>query len=180
MTLPALPRPLARLAAIILLIAAAALVIDAGLPQRSDYTRVGQIGALPVAPEIGALAPPFTAESNDGTFTLMPGQPTILNFWATWCVPCEIEMPELQAFQTAHPAIRVIAVNAGETPDTALAWAAARDLRLRIAFDPANTITRRYAARGLPTTFVIASDGIIQHIFYGATTRAALEAHFDK
>jgi peroxiredoxin len=86
-------------------------------------------------------------------------------------------MPELQAFQDAHPDAQVIAVNVGEAPQTALRWMETRGLDLTTAFDPNSEVMRLYAARGLPTSFIIAPNGIIRHIFYGATTRAALEAH---
>jgi len=161
--------------ALCLLIAAAGLLISAGLPQRSDYTQIGQIGNIPIAPEIGAIAPPFPLHTLSETTEYQPGLPTVINFWATWCVPCEVEMPELQAFQVAHPDVQLIAVNVGESAQMALTWAEARGISLQIAFDPTGDISRLYAIRGMPTTFVISPDGIIRHIFYGATTQSALE-----
>ncbi|MEO8395104.1 MAG: TlpA disulfide reductase family protein, partial [Chloroflexota bacterium] len=94
-----------------------ALLFAAGLPNRAAYT--GQILAngQVVAPEIGAFAPPIDAPTLDGTVDLaqLRGTPVIINFWATWCVPCRVEMPELQAYHQAHPAARVLAVNLGES-----------------------------------------------------------------
>jgi len=160
-----------------LLIAAAALLLDAGLPQRSDYTQIGLLGSLPIAPEINASAPPFDLITRQGTirFSDLLGKPLVINFWATWCVPCEVELPELQAFQDAHPDAAVIGVNVGEDPGVAEAWAAERGVTFPITFDQRGQIAGLYAVRGMPTTFLVAPNGIILHIFFGATTRAALE-----
>ena len=85
-------------------------------------------------------------------------------------------MPELQAFQAAHPDVQVIAVNVGEPHAVAADWLAARGLDLTVTFDPNADTFRLYAVRGLPTTFVVAPDGRIRHIAFGAVTRSALEA----
>src|SRR5688572_5558022 len=89
---------------------ALAVLIAAGLPQRAAYS--GQI--LPngqiVAPEIGATAPTFFAPTLNGSVDLaeLRGAPVIINFWATWCVPCRVEMPELQALHQTHPDVHVL------------------------------------------------------------------------
>ena len=160
------------------LLAAAALVIAAGLPERSAYTGQVIAGEGIAAPEIGALAPNFSAPTLTGSVELgaLRGSPVILNFWATWCAPCEFEMPELQAFQSAHPSARVLAVNLGEPPALVADWLAERGITLDIPLDTRGEIAYLYHLRGQPTTFVIAPDGSISHIFYGATTQQALES----
>jgi thiol-disulfide isomerase/thioredoxin len=109
-------------------------VIAAGLPERSAYTGQMIDGEGIAAPEIGALAPNFTAPTLTGSVELnaLRGQPVVVNFWATWCAPCEIEMPELQAFQSAHPSARVLAVNLGEPPALITDWLSERGITLDI------------------------------------------------
>ena len=168
--------------AVACLLAAAALVIAAGLPERSAYTGLTAEGGSVVAPEIGALAPNFSAPTLTGSVELnaLRGSPVVVNFWATWCAPCEVEMPDLQAFQSAHPSARVLAVNLGEPPALVTDWLAKRGITLAIPLDTRGEIAYLYRLRGQPTTFVIAPDGIISHIFYGATTRQALESALEQ
>ncbi len=163
--------------AAICLITAALLVIAAGLPDRATYS--GQIDAegQPVAPEIGALAPPFSALTLDGAINSddLRGEPALINFWATWCIPCRVEMPELQAFHDAHPAARVIAVNLGEPRSLVVDWVAQFGLTYDIALDPNGAVAAAYQLRGQPSTYVVSPGGAIVQIFYGATTRQSLE-----
>ncbi len=164
--------------AIICLLTAATIVIAGGLPDRATYS--GQVNAegQPVAPEIGALAPPFTATTLDNVIHSddLRGTPVLINFWATWCVPCRVEMPELQAFHEAQPTVRVIAVNLGEPRNLVVDWVAQLGLTYDIALDPDGVIATAYQLRGQPTTYVVSPGGAIVNIFYGATTRQALEA----
>jgi peroxiredoxin len=171
-------RGLMLLLAAACLIGAAVAVIGAGLPERAAYTGLNLPGELPVAPEVNAIAPPFETVGLTGeTVRLLDlrGTPVVLNFWATWCAPCVYEMPELQAFHEAHPEARLIALNLGERPDAIAAWVREYRLTFDVALDPTGEIAARYWLRGQPSTYVISPGGVITHIFYGATTRAALE-----
>ncbi len=164
--------------AAICLFTATVIVIATGLPDRATYS--GQVNATgqSVAPEIGALAPAFAASTLNATIHSddLRGEPALINFWATWCIPCRVEMPELQAFHNAHPAARVIAVNLGEPRALVVDWVARLGLTYDIALDPDGAIATAYQLRGQPSTYVISPGGAIMNIFYGATTRQALEA----
>lgn len=157
--------------------AALTLVVTAGLPERAAYS--GQI--LPngqvVAPEIGAIAPSWSAPTLDGSIDLsaLRGVPVVINFWATWCVPCAVEMPELQAFHEAHPGARVLAVNLGESRHLIVDWVTQLGLTFDIVLDSDQSIASLYRLRGQPSTYVVSPGGVITGIFYGPTTRQALE-----
>lgn len=166
------------LVAAVCTVGALLLLVAVGLPNRAGYSGVERAGTLPIAPEIGAVAPPFQAPTLDGgrlSLWALRGETVILNFWATWCVPCRVEMPELQALYEAHN-VRVIGVNLSESPETVDQWTRALGLRFDIVLDLDGAIAEAYRLRGQPTTVVIRPDGVIAHIAYGATTRAALEA----
>jgi peroxiredoxin len=171
-------RVLAGGAALALLMLASWLLLRAGLPQRSDYTGINVAAIGRVAPEIGSLAPPIDALTLDGdgvTLQALRGQSVVINFWATWCVPCRREMPELQSLHE-HTGVRVLAVNLAESPAAIQQWVDEFDLTLTVVLDRNGQIAEQYRLRGQPSTYVVAPDGIITHIYYGATTEDALHA----
>ena len=160
------------LSAAVCFLVAALLLIRVGLPERSEGTALVNTGDTLVAPEIGAIAPPFTAHTIDGkTITLddLRGQPVMVNFWATWCGPCRAEMPELQHLYERHAddGLRIVAVNLGESEADVAAWRDAFGLTFDLVLDPQQEIARRYAFRDPPSTFIIAPDGTIARIFFG-------------
>lgn len=171
-------RALLWLGSLVSLGVALILLVVAGLPQRAAYS--GQI--LPngqiIAPEIGAVAPSWLAPTLDGSIDLaaLRGAPVVLNFWATWCVPCRVEMPELQALHRSHPNLRVLAVNLGEPLDLIVDWVTHFGLTFDIVLDAEQSIAAAYRLRGQPSTYILSPEGVITHIFYGPTTRQSLEA----
>jgi thiol-disulfide isomerase/thioredoxin len=171
-------RALLYVAAFACLAGAVALLILAGLPSRAAYSGQMMANGQAIAPEIGAFAPPWRAETLAGSIDLeqLRGSPVIVNFWATWCVPCRIEMPELQAFHAAHPSARVVAVNLGEARGAVVDWVKQLGLTFDIALDPDGSIASLYRLRGQPSTYVVSPGGVIISIFYGPTTKTALEA----
>lgn len=168
-------KPLLLVGSVVCWLIALLLIIISGLPERAVYTSIAMSGDLRVAPEIGALAPPFQGATLENRFdsARLLGQPVLLNFWATWCAPCALEMAELQRIHETFESVVVIGVNLGEPETTVRAWAEAHRLTFDLVLDPEGSITRSYALRGQPSTYVIAPDGTIRHIFFGAADAAA-------
>ncbi|MCA9904732.1 MAG: redoxin domain-containing protein [Anaerolineae bacterium] len=170
-------RSIAWLGALACFTAAVYIIAAAGLPERD-----GSLETLTItAPIPGAPAPLFRAQLADGSWLALDdlrGNPVILNFWATWCVPCEFEMPELQALYAAHSddGLRIIGINSGEDEKAVTGWVDRLQLQFDIALDEDLSITTLYAVNGQPTTFVINPDGVVEKVFYGITTRDALES----
>jgi thiol-disulfide isomerase/thioredoxin len=156
--------------------AAVVLLASVGLPERAAITGVriatgDRMGYM--APEVGALAPAFTASSLDGSapFVLSEtrGRAVVLNFWATWCAPCLAEMPDLDRLARAYAdEVRVVGINLGEPAEPALAWAARLGIGYALVSDADGTLSALYALRGQPTTVFIGRDGTIRHIALGA------------
>jgi peroxiredoxin len=174
-------RAMMLVGAVACLAAALLIVVAAGLPQRAAFTGYIIPGELPVAPEVSAVAPPFEAVKLDSQWISLGslrGQAVLINFWATWCEPCRVEMPDLEAIHQKYRerGLRVLAVNLGEPPELIQQWIDEFGLTFDILLDEQQEIAALYYIRGQPTTYVISPEGIVVHIFYGATNREALEA----
>lgn len=119
-----------------------------------------------VAP--GSAAPPFAAADvvTGAPVTLedLRGEVVLLNVWATWCKPCEQEMPSMQRlYEALGPAgLRIVAVSIDTDPaEKVRAWVEERGLTFDILRDPRGTIQRTYQTTGVPESFVIDRRGLI-------------------
>lgn len=166
--------------ALVALATAALIVIVGGLPERAAYTGWIANGQR-IAPETGALAPSFSANTLNGettTFEAVSGSPVIINFWATWCAPCRDEMPILQAFYETHRAagLRVLAVNLAEDRALIHAFVDEFDLTFDIIPDENREIAALYYFRAPPASYIISPQGMIIRIVYGPVTYSMLES----
>lgn len=136
----------------------------------------------PTAPRVGALAPGFALKTPDGkTLSLaeLKGKVVIVNFWATWCPPCRAEMPALQDAQAEHEAQGLVVVGVDQQEDASLvqAFQQTRNYSIRFVLDADGKVARAYNVAGLPTSFFINREGVIEHTeFSGAMTRALIES----
>jgi len=121
--------------------------------------------------EVGDRAPDFGLPTIDGQtveLSELKGQPVLVNFWATWCGPCVMEMPYLQAaFEEKGAEVKFIAVNLGEDVGRVRQFVQDRGLSFTIALDTKKT-GEAYNIRYIPTTFLIDEQGVIRHIKIGA------------
>lgn len=128
--------------------------------------------------QAGAPAPDFALVLEDGShlrLSDLQGRPVVINFWATWCGPCRLEMPELMRAATEEPELVLLAVNVQESRDTIVPFADEFDMATPVVIDPEGSIKTRYEVRGLPTTVFINRAGEIGAIYAGILTPAALE-----
>ena len=135
------------------------------------------------APMEGFLAPDFELVTDNNDIVQLSqyrGQIVIVNFWASWCMPCRVEMPALQKVFEAYndQGFQILAVNApDDNPIKATEFAVANSLTFPILFDTDGQVFRKYAVHALPTTLIIDSDGIIQkHLIGGPLPESLLEA----
>ena len=122
---------------------------------------------------VGARVPDLTVRTLAGdTARVQPGQPvTLLNVWATWCGPCEKEMPEIEALQREFGprGLRILAVSVDEGEDAGVRdFVTAKGATFQIGRDPEGLVRRLYQGIGVPESYLIAADGTLLLRQFGA------------
>ena len=152
-------------------------VADAGIIR-------AQIQADGAAGRIGATAPDFEWTDVDGkTLRLSSyrGKVMVVNFWATWCLPCREEMPALQRVAASEPDVVVLEVDLMEPSDKARSFLDSLGLdRLQPVLDSDGATTRRFGVLTLPSTFFVDKDGVIRHLELRQMTEAMIRTGIQK
>jgi len=173
-----------------------------GWPQRLRGLGPGRLTAL-TAVVLGAAAivilsfagtggPQHTADVQAKNFTLaelgnpgrqlslnsLAGRPVIVNFFASWCVPCRRETPLLaRFFRARHGQVHIIGIDVSDTPRSALAFVHRTGVAYPVVTEPSTDPTViAYDLPGLPDTFFLNSRHQIVKRVYGAVTQAELTA----
>jgi thiol-disulfide isomerase/thioredoxin len=99
----------------------------------------------------------------------MRGRVVVVNFWATWCVPCREELPSLQRLREkfAGKPVEVIAVNYGEFPERVRPFLEKERLTLEVLLDTQKDAARDWGVGGLPMTFIVDSQGRARYRAFG-------------
>jgi thiol-disulfide isomerase/thioredoxin len=131
------------------------------------------------------LAPDFSLNDLNGqrvTLSQFRGKPVMLNFWASWCGPCRIEIPEIQALHQAHGSgdVVILGVDFGEQAATVRTFAQENKLTYRILTDENSTISRLYRVNGIPTTVFLNKQGQIVVTHVGPISQSVAEQSLAK
>ena len=122
--------------------------------------------------------PPLTLSSLEGrpvSLASFVGKPTVVNLWATWCPPCQREMPALQQAQAANPDVNIVFVNQGEEAPTVAAFLGRHGLALRnVLVDPQRRTGAALGHRALPTTLFFDAQGRLADTRIGELSQATL------
>ena len=153
---------------------------DRPVQERLD---LAQAGSLPAAPKAGSPAPDFELETLNGQQLRLEdlrNSPVVINFWATWCIPCEAEMPLLQESYTRYPELEILAVNFAESSATVQTFVDKHDLSFEILLDPRALVQNLYRVRGYPTTYFVDEDGLIQAVHIGVLNQRQLDKYLEQ
>lgn len=163
-----------RIFYVLALIASLAWIVISSDPSQAAADRPADL-------EVGAPAPDFTLSTPQGealTLSDLRGQAVLVNLWATWCPPCEEEMPAIQRMYLEYRdrGLVVLGVNvtSQDNPLSVMPFVERYGLTFPILLDETGQVSAAYGLRSLPTSFFIARDGTISEIVIGGPMAEAL------
>jgi cytochrome c biogenesis protein CcmG, thiol:disulfide interchange protein DsbE len=164
-----------------LLFIVAVLAVAAGWIWLSRPAASSSAAGLP-APRQGFLAPDFTLATRDGkkaSLSDFQGKVVLINFWASWCPPCEAEMPSLQAAYQAYgnQGFTVLAIDSTGDQDevnAASQFAVTHNLDFPMLYDVSGETSQLYQVQALPTSFFVDHHGKIAWVVVGGPMADAL------
>lgn len=139
--------------------------------------------------EVGKIAPDFELSKLDGTtvkLSDLKGKKVILNFWATWCDPCQQEMPDMEAFYKIHKDdVEILAVNytvseRANGEEKVKQFAKEKGLTFPVLLDKDISVTTTYKVITIPTSYFVDTKGVIQDKFIGPMTQKEMEKRIEK
>lgn len=150
------------------------LLILAACKSAANFSSLG--------PEVGALAPDFTLKNLRGenvSLSSLRGQVVMINFWATWCLPCREEMPAIQSLYD-RGGFAVMAVDFGESPEKVQAFLEELGVDLPVLLDSDGTVQELYHVRGYPTSFFLDSQGVVHFLHIGQLSEADIHSYLSQ
>jgi thiol-disulfide isomerase/thioredoxin len=137
---------------------------------------VMQLWASLRAPDLPARAPAFELTDLGGRTVRLSdfrGRTVLLNFWASWCTPCRLEVPALSRFARANPEVVVLGIAGDDDPEAVRRAVVDLEPAYTVLFADAETL-RSYDVDTFPTTVVVGPDGEVRRAYTGML----LDPHF--
>ena len=106
-------------------------------------------------------------------------KPALINFWATWCPPCRMEMPGLQnLYEKYGDKVDFVMINAGETKETIQDFLVENEIySFPIGYDVEDSYAMKFGIMGIPTTYLVGTDKIIKNYIIGARSEEQFEEY---
>lgn len=127
-----------------------------------------------IAPRSGFSAPEIELETPSGEpvkLSDLKGKSIVLNFWASWCPPCRVEMPALQNIYSEYQEQDVVVLGINSTYNDsmtkAIEFVQLNQLSFPILLDTSGTASKDYQVNSLPTTYFVDPNGVIRDVIIG-------------
>jgi thiol-disulfide isomerase/thioredoxin len=138
--------------------------------------------APPAAPHgnglVGSPAPrfslPVVGRGDSLALASLNGRVVIVDFWASWCTPCEAAVPHLDAWQQRYADLRVVGIS-GDDGDDIARYASTRTIAYPLVRDDNDAVAAAYHVAALPTLVVIDRAGIVRYVDTGGRDFGAIE-----
>ncbi|WP_274651927.1 peroxiredoxin family protein [Paenibacillus humicola] len=126
--------------------------------------------------EKGQHAPDFSLTDLEGRpvrLSDFKGKKVLINFWATWCPPCRVELPHMQKFYEDYESKGTVILGVNLTPternaDSIRTFVREQGLSFPIVLDPEGDVMDTFQVMAYPTTYLLDSEGVIREKFQGA------------
>lgn len=138
-----------------------------------------------IAPPPGTVAPDFQLQTFDGTTVRLSdyrGKPVVVNFWASWCVPCRDEQPVLRQLADTYRKRGVVflGVNIQDTPYDAQQFVRQFAVNYPVVTDSKGAVFVNYGVVGVPETYLVTRQGTIAQKIVGPVDAAPLAASLEE
>jgi len=158
---------------------------EGGTPSNSTASTVNQTVTPSPSAAIGHMAPSFDLVQLSGTGSvslsqlLSKGQPILLNAWASWCPPCQIETPDLvkmsQKYKGQMQFIGIDMTTQETNPKDAGAFVKKYGIPYPVLMDAKGAFMNAYALQGFPTSFIVSPQGKILDVEFGMMTTEQMQ-----
>jgi cytochrome c biogenesis protein CcmG, thiol:disulfide interchange protein DsbE len=128
--------------------------------------------AYAIGPEmIGKPAPVFALKTIDGRSTVSlqdcRGKVVIIDFWATWCVPCRRSLPRLVALEAGTSSVKLLAINIDDERENAIEFLKRNRIKFASLYDETKRVASQYNVPEMPSALIVDAHGVVRFVHAG-------------